>query len=365
MQVFWLSPLPWPGSLNGPIRFLLDRHDINVYFYSSAWTAGSGTLYVDVPSEYPLAANLIFGSIRFLASLVTAPEHQQRAFTLIWILCGLALLVGCIRLTIRELRNDVTLVWLLPAVVYFAALRFDIYPAFALVMAMAALRRQHVLRSAGWLGVAIALKGFALFLVPCMTVYVFNIAGIRKALIFLVACLLPYAALTLITLLFSGLDGLLSSYLFHAKRSFNGESLWDGLYLRFLVSWFPGLPSLLTISFSIGAACLRPKSFDRLVDACLIAVVGFTVSTVFYSPQFCLWILAIASFSERQRILLLVYGLCLVTYFYFPVAYDIKAGSIPMRIVLIAVSLLRLLIIFIAAREPSQGASSSQAVRHR
>ena len=134
---------------------------------------------------------------------------------------------------------------------------------------------------------------------------------------------------------------------------------------RFLVSWFPGLPSLLTISFSIGAACLRPKSFDRLVDACLIAVVGFTVSTVFYSPQFCLWILAIASFSERQRILLLVYGLCLVTYFYFPVAYDIKAGSIPMRIVLIAVSLLRLLIIFIAAREPSQGASSSQAVRHR
>lgn len=356
VQVFWLSPQSWPGSLNDPVRFLFDSHDIGVFFRSSAWAVGGGTLYRDVPSEYPLAANLIFGAIRFLASLVTEPDRHLWGFTLIWILCGLSVLAGCLRLASQESCDGVSLIWLLPGVVYFAALRFDIYPAFALLLAMAALRRQRLLRSAGWLGVAIALKGFALFLVPCMAMYVLHLAGIRKALIFSVVCLVPYAAMTLITLLFSGLDGLLSSYLFHAKRSFNGESLWDGFYLRFLVRWFPGLPAFLTIGFSIGAAWLRPRSFDRLIDACLVAVVGFTVSTVFYSPQFCLWILAIASFSERQRILLAAYGVCLVTYFYFPVAFDIvwNGGSrIPLRIAVTTVTLLRLLLIVTAARPPA------------
>ncbi len=362
VQVFWLSPQPWPGSLNGPVRFLFDSHDIGVYFRSSAWAVGGGTLYRDVPSEYPLAANLIFGSIRFLASLVTAPDRQEWGFTLIWILCGLAVLAGCLRLAIRESRHGVPLIWLLPAVVYFAALRFDIYPAFALLLAIAAMRRQRVFCSAGWLGMAIALKGFALFLVPCMAVYVFHLAGIRKALIFSVVSLAPHTTMTLVTLLFSGFDGLLTSYLFHAKRSFNGESLWDGLYLRFLVRWFPGLPALLTLGFSLGAACLRPRSFDRLIDACLVAVVGFTVSTVFYSPQFCLWILAIASFSERQRLLFVVFGLCLVTYLYFPVAYDIAWNggiSIPLRIAVTIVTLLRLLVIATALRTPSAVPSSS------
>lgn len=353
VQVFWLSPQPWPGSMNGPVRFLFDTHDIGVYFRSSAWAVGGGTLYRDVPSEYPLAANLIFGSVRFLASLVMAPDRQEWGFTLIWILCGMAVLAGCLRLAIRESMDGVPLVWLLPAVIYFAALRFDIYPAFTLLLAIAAMRRQRLLRSAGWLGVAIALKGFALFLVPCMAVYVFHLAGIRKALIFSVVCLVPHTTMSLATLLFSGFDGLLTSYLFHAKRSFNGESLWDGLSLRFLVRWFPGLPALLTIGFSIGAACLRPRSFDRLIDACLVAVVGFTVSTVFYSPQFCLWILAIASFSERQRILFVLYGLCFVTYFYFPVSFDIawNGGSrIPLEIAVTTVSLLRLLLIVTALR---------------
>ena len=353
VQALWLSPLPWPDSLTAPVRFLLDRHDIGVYFRSSAWAVGGGTLYVDVPSEYPLAANLIFGTLRFLASLLAPPEGQEGAFTLLWILAGLAVLAGCLRLVIRESEPGVSLLWLLPAVIYFAALRFDIYPAFTLLLSLAAMRRQRWLRSAGWLGAAIALKGFALFLVPCMAIFVCHRAGRRAALICSAASLVPYAAMTLITLLISDLDGLLSSYLFHVRRSFNGESLWDGLNLRFLVLWFPGLPALLTLCFSIGAAGLRPRSFDRLVDACLVAVVGFTVSTVFYSPQFCLWILAIASFSQRRRILLLVFWLCLLTYFYFPIAYDVgwNGGSpIPLQVAVTAVSLLRLLLVITAAR---------------
>ena len=77
------------------------------------------------------------------------------------------------------------------------------------------------------------------------------------------------------------------------------------------------------------------------------------MSTVFYSPQFCLWILAIASFSQRRRILLLVFWLCLLTYFYFPVAYDVgwNGGSpIPLQVAVTAVSLLRLLLVIAAAR---------------
>ena len=42
VQALWLSPLPWPDSLTAPVRFLLDRHDIGVYFRSSAWAVEGG-----------------------------------------------------------------------------------------------------------------------------------------------------------------------------------------------------------------------------------------------------------------------------------------------------------------------------------
>jgi len=314
IYAYWFHKHEATWSLQGPIRFIFDDFDLQVYIRSSRWITGSGTLYKDVPSEYPLAANLIFGGIRALAI------HGN--FAQYWIISGIVVLIGCATLAWRDGAPGFFWAWALPGAIFFAAFRYDIYPAFFIMACLAAMKRKLILAGALLLGIAISLKGYALFMLPCMLVYTRNQRGTKKALLFLLLSVSPYIAMNIITIGFSGIDGFLSAYKFHAQRSFNGQNLYDAFGLQSLIIAFPGIPKAMAVISSLTAALLRPKTFEQLISTCLLSVTGFTLAVPFYSPQFCLWLLSIASFSLRTRILLPVFTLSASAYFYYPISWD-------------------------------------------
>ena len=48
------------------LRLAFDADDMGVYFKSARWVIEGGRLYREVPSEYPLLANITFAVLRYL-----------------------------------------------------------------------------------------------------------------------------------------------------------------------------------------------------------------------------------------------------------------------------------------------------------
>ena len=113
-------------NLKSPIRYLYDSYDIGVYYKSSDWLGDLSRLYVDVPSEYPLAANIIFLVARMLSALLPKSVDNFRAFQIAWSSMGLLTYGACL-FVVSHLpdRNNIRIVtWLTPAVLYYSLFRF-------------------------------------------------------------------------------------------------------------------------------------------------------------------------------------------------------------------------------------------------
>ena len=203
------------------IRLLFDGYDIGVYFRSSRWIFGKGTLYRDVVSEYPLAANLVFALWRSMAS---ALNRDKLTFEYVWVItASLVYLYSFFRVA-AETSCLAILAWLAPASIYFALFRFDIYPAAAMLMAMIAIRRSEYMEGAFWIGIAAALKGFALFLGPAFFVFIFYRCGLKAAIYCTGIVLAPTLVSLFATLIFAGWEGTLAPFKLQAARGFTRES---------------------------------------------------------------------------------------------------------------------------------------------
>src|SRR5262249_41224794 len=135
--------------------------DVHDYFNYATGLLGGGAAYRDVASPYPLLANLLFAMVRLITSLFGGLD----AFVWRWAaLAGVAYVMVLDTVMARASSWLATLAWLAPATIYFALLRYDIYPAAATLLALLAIRRDSYLAGAAWLGLAVALKGYALFL---------------------------------------------------------------------------------------------------------------------------------------------------------------------------------------------------------
>jgi len=314
-------------SLKSPIRYLYDSYDIGVYYKSSDWLGDLSRLYVDVPSEYPLAANIIFLVARMLSTLLSKSVDHFRAFQIVWSSMGLSAYGACLFIVSRlQDRNNIRIVtWLTPAVLYYSLFRFDIFVALPIVLFMFLVKRNKFLLGSLSLGLAISLKGFAVVLIPALFFFSLSTQGLRVALKCVLIAFAPLFVFNLLVYLNSGYDGLMFAYRFHADRTFNGESTWDAFGLQHLVENIHFLPALIVLLFSSYPIWRRPKSFAEFTDCAVIAVVGFASSLVFYSPQFVLWIVSISVFSERRFLSGLCLALSLVTYGYFPYAADLRS----------------------------------------
>ncbi len=130
--------------------------------------------------------------------------------------------------------------------------------------------------------------------------------------------------LNISTFLLLGKEALEAPYKYHLERTFNGQSTWDSLNLKFLVKRFPFIPQFFIAITSILGFLRRPRNLNELAESSLIAITGFVSSLIFYSPQFCLWILSSATFIKKKRTLFIICTLCFLSFIYFPITYDMR-----------------------------------------
>ena len=320
---------------------LFDPHDLRIYFNSAGWVAGQGKLYLNVRSEYPILANLIFGFVRWLSLKVRILNDELGNFSLIWMaFAALALL--CLFACLGK-RNIVWRTWLIvlllaPATVYFSLLRYDIYPIVFCFFGLDCMRRRKWQLGALLLGFCIALKGYALILVPALFVFCFFQIGMADALVVALIALLPFLASHVAVFVWGGQEALLAPYKLQVFRGFNGESSFDSLFflasrlgvseptIAKLSAWLlkAHIPTVFQAAVGLGVCLLRPTRFELFVDAALFSVLGFITFSPFYSPQYVLWLIPFLLFTADQILLFLGILLAWSSYLYFPVSYYLR-----------------------------------------
>jgi uncharacterized membrane protein len=337
------------------IRLASDPHDVRVYFDSAGWVVNGGRLYREVPSEYPLLANIIFAMFFYIGNLL---HRGFYGFYTLWVASGWIVYLYAVQRIAKETTVLAALVWLAPAPIYFSLFRFDLYPAVATLMFLFAVRRTNYIEGAMWLGVAIALKGYAVFLLPAYCVFIVHQRGVAAAIRVGALAITPFILGLFATLLFSGWEGMVAPFRIQGLRTLNGESTYDAI--NYLVStpvisdgadvrW---IGQLLQSGCAIAAAAMRPKSFEDLVNTCLFAVLGFMSFSVFYSPQYVLWIIPLVCFSGSRVMLITAILFSWLTYLYYPISYDLRAWCRGLfEAIVVAVSLLRLFMLSLVVWE--------------
>lgn len=323
----------------GGVRVTFDTFDPVCYFLSSRWTAGEGTLYGDIASEYPLGANLVFAAVRVAADRLAPFPKGFDGFAWTWMSAAWVVYVGALRRLAAEVRWPVLLLWANPAVLYFVLYRFDIYPTVLTLLALLAARRDRHLAAAGWAGLAVALKGYALFCVPALVAFVWRRAGFGRAAAAGALCAAPLAVGNAAVWAYAGYDGMAGPYRFHAARGLDTSvSTYDVLTDSF--GWADARRVVenrrlvtavqLLAALAVAAPLLarrREGLFAALIDAGTVALVVLTSLSLFYSPQFVLWVLPFVSLSG-SRTRLLVAGLYVAaSWVLFPLAFDLRIAS--------------------------------------
>ena len=345
----WLSIRGWEPM---GIYAFVDRHDIGVYFASSAWIAGGAPLYGGSPSEYPLGANLVFAAVRVVSDAWQPLSDSAASFELTWVILGwwmwLVMLVALWRWAPRR----AIWLWLTPAALYFTLYRFDVYPVAATLAAFVVARRGRLLTASLLFGLAIGLKGYALFAVPALAVWVWYERDWRTAGAAVVLAVAPLAASLLLVGGISGLDAAFHAFRVQASRGSNGESSWDVVaFTHPLLERFGWLPFALEVATAISAAALRPRSFQGFLRSFIIGVGGFVTFSVFYSPQFYLWFVPPVALADSVAMLVSTAVLGWITVVYYPLAFFRGTGAALFRLTAAAVIVLRSTVIAIAIAE--------------
>jgi hypothetical protein len=338
------------------IRYFFDPYDISVYFRSSRWIVEGGILYRDVFSEYPPLANAIFAAIR---GVTESTFSGSLGFQYVWVLtAGATYTLATVR--VAAFAPVLTsAIWLAPASIYFALFRYDVYPAVAMLFGLLAIRDEHYMAGAIWLGVAVALKGYALFMLPALCVFVLHRRGLVAAVCVAIIAIAPMITSCAVSYGFAGWEGVTAPFRFHLGREFNWASSYDALnYVlgtRLQATQILFVPLGLQTLASLAAAGKRPRSFDDLVNAMTFAILGYMTFSVFYSPQFVLWVLPIVSFTKSRMMAVLTLVLAWVTYAYFPLAWDLThivgVSWVPLSALVVTITALRVSMMIVAVRE--------------
>jgi hypothetical protein len=278
--------------------------DLGVYFRESGWAVGNGTLFVTIRSEYPLAANLLFAAVRLLSSPLAGLLTERTAFMFTWVAVSWWVLLAAIHHTVAVTSRRTLWLWLAPGVVYFAVLRYDIYPVMATFLCLLAARDRRPLAAAAWLGLAIALKGYALYALPAFTVWAWYGWGMRRAAGLAVVAALPLAVSLGVAYLLGGYSAMVMPFAIQAARRPNGQGTWDvvqGMTRIPASRWIadhPQVATILTASGALLAAALRPRTFPELNRGFIIAFGAFVTFSVFYSPQYVMWFVPMAALGS-------------------------------------------------------------------
>jgi len=330
----WLST----SSVKG-VRLFFDSYDPLVYYNASSWVANGGTLYRDVLSEYPPAATLIFAAVRYISETLRPFPSAFDSFVWAWMSTAWVVYLAIIRTTLNHLPPKMVWLWLNPVVLYFALQRFDIYPAGLTLLALIAASRDRYLTAALWLGLAASVKGYPLFVVPAFVLYVLKLAGFSRAIRACVICGGVFVAPICVVASYAGWDAATLPFLYHAARGLDPDEKSSTYHVAIEVLGIEQvrdltanrtIPRVLQLATVLLAASLVPSRIDRIDQfalAGLLAVTGFMSFSLFFSPQFVIWLVPFAVYSNSRLILATVHATLVATWLFFPVAYDLKLAN--------------------------------------
>jgi hypothetical protein len=343
-----------------PQPFFFEDGDLGLYFNSSRWVVEGGRLYREVPSEYPLLANIIFGAFRYLSNLISP---GLRGFCVIWIASACFIYYLCLVYGVARGAMALALfAWLAPAPIFFALFRYDLYPALATLLSLFAIRRAAYTQGAIWLGVAAALKGYALFFLPAYCIFMIYQRGLPGAIKVGVLIIAPTILSLIATFGFAGWEGVVAPFKFQLMRpligwnTLGGGSTYDALNYLFnapVTLWVkPWIAQSLQVAAALAAAAMRPRRFEDLINCFLFALLGFMSFNTFYSPQYVLWVLPLICFSTSRAMVITAVLFSWLTYLYYPISYVLS--TVLHKAGVITISLLRLTMMFLAARLAAQ-----------
>lgn len=322
-------------SLGGE-HFLNNWHDIDVYLERGAWWPTGGTPYEDVFSEYPELATwflaLPYVLLRAFSLVTGLPVETATGYTYVFtVLMGV--LLAATTTLIHAMRTDrrwLAYLLLLPSTWYFAHNRYDILPAFLVVLSLYLLQRGRAHPVGLLLGAATMTKWYPVVILPVVLVYLWqrDRTAARAALGGFLGVVVLVAAVTLLS---AGVSGFLVPYEFHAGRWGNSQSLlilFDGWGVldafhgpaRAVFRVLQFLPAIVVLF-------LRVTTWRAVVAWSLLSVLAFMLGNSVYSPQWLLWVAPLLLLIATSRLdVLLVLTFNCSTILMFPVAFH-RTGS--------------------------------------
>jgi hypothetical protein len=310
---------------NAGVRWLRDDFDLAVYAQRGSFALLPGARpYVEVPCEYPVLAAYLFALPFAFAD--TFPGYRA-AFTVL-----MALVLGALGFVLAELARAQAqsplraLCLLLPGTLYFSLNRFDAVPVLLSAAALLSLWRARWALAFALLAAAVLTKAYPVLYLPLFARYALG-AGGRRALVHgLVAFAAVVAGLALQLALWAGPEAVLAPFRFQLGRMQNAESLYYLLARALPVldsSFGRGLFTVLQLAPAVLAGLARPTTAQNALRWMTAITVAFVLFSRFQSPQWLVWITPLAALAARSRAeLALVFALDVVTFAYFPWAYD-------------------------------------------
>lgn len=314
------------------VRLWFDDYDTSVYVNASRWVNGPGTLYVDVTSEYPPAANLIFAAVRLVADALRPLPGDLDSFVWVWVTVNWWVYLAVARLTLRRLPRHALWLWVNPVTLYFSLLKFDLYPTALTYLVLHAASRERYLTAAAWLGLAAAVKGYPLFFAPVFVAFVWRRAGFSQALRGAVICGPIFVGPLVVVASYAGVGNATLPFRYHAARVLDeraGASLYDVLIHNLGLGQVRSVnhnrvPTLLQLATVALAVSLWPARVDRFASSAALAVMGFVTFSRFFSPQFVIWLVPFAAYADSRPVRLSVLAMLAATYLVFPIAFDYR-----------------------------------------
>jgi hypothetical protein len=344
LALFWVTAWKYcevnfiscDSDFGSNVRMFVDFWDLRAYFNDGKWFTTGTQPYIDVPSEYPQVATLLFGWVHWFGRnelrKAAAREIYFRAFRLIMILTGY--ITFLLLEYMRTKKKWLALLLFLPAPLYFLFNRFDILPAFLCLLALFFIQRKNWYVAAFLLAVSAMTKWYAVLLMPSFVMYAWFIdkkIPWKPVLLFVMTIIL----ITLPTYIAGGFDALLLPYRYHMKRSLELVSLPKLLVSNFKVD---NISEKVVVMFFICLQLLASaisfffhiESFTKLVNWWILVVGCFVLFSQIYSPQWILWVLPFLLLIVEDAFdigLVIIFGI--LTYVGYPLAFDGMPSVLP------------------------------------
>lgn len=290
------------------------------YFEQSIWVDSDMIPYKDIFVEYPPIGLYLYSLPRIFFNI-----YSHNDFLYSFIFLALFPLIGIYYLLYKQSPQAI-LFLCTPSFFYYSLARYDVFPAFFTLLAVLTILNKKQLWGALLLGFAVGVKWYAIVLILPL------LAVVDNKLKWLLIVSLSSLFFCLHNIIYAGVDGMLSSYIFHTDRVLNHESVfyllhkywWPEDILHWTKHLFLALQLLPSFIVAYYLYIKQAKLNKNIVAlSAIITVLGFIFFAKFNSPQWLIWLIPFIVLLGERKILWAYVALDITNYIVVPVVIHI------------------------------------------